>query len=643
MLMSVIGNFKTDEMLQLINDIYGIAQPGIVEKPSFDGWCTGFDIPKTDNKKMINHRFYKGDKTQLQHFYTVENYSFDFYNLLELSLDNKKDEFEKNIQTKFPDEIENVNFTIHNFPIKNFVEVTLTLNTEVNLSEISNYLNLQVKDLNLKLSIDFVLAEAIKVKSEFLKQIEKPHMFGIYNASEIAQNGLDAIIEAFSGNNIIEAGKELNMFKITSLSQIIIQHPLKTGNGEEVAHVITELFENEIPNSNVIAKQNEASELLAIHYMFKYKAEFEKNYGNDVAKKWHEAFGERMKSFENQKKSSKYGLSFVVNDNPFITMDNIYLSPTFGYLRVEGLANDIKSAIKYLNEEMQNFIPTEEEFNKVNKPSGGMSSMIGGKDKSKQRYDKAYESLVLEPVIETRDIKILDYKQFLEFGQEYFTPNNIIISVVSNEKPENINGYFSDFKSTNPNKFNGLAKERGIKKWDEPKKIEEDVGGEQSHTFYGFVKTFDRTDEAALTILSLMLSDDISFNIREKQGLSYRMSSGIKMINDKALFYVNVPTQPKNVEILLSQFAGLFNPEFVNKKTNDDIEKTVNMYLGKMMFRRLSSINQAYYLAHSYYFDGNITGDDENLEAIKNVKLGDVKRVAKKYMEIENPIEIIIH
>lgn len=643
MLMSVIGNFKTDEMLELIKGIYGTAQPGIVDQQNFDGWSTGFQVPKVTNKKMINHRFYKGDKTQLQHFYSVGSYSSDFFSLLELSLERKKDEFEKNIQNKFPDEIESVNFAIHNLPIENFVEVNLTLNTEQNLSEISNYLDLQFKNLNLALSNEFVSAEAIKVKSEFLKQIEKPHMFGIYNANLIAQNGLDAIIEAFNGNGVLDAGKELNSFKITSSPQIIIQHPLKDGKGEEVAEVTTELFENKIFNSTVIAKQNEASELLAIHYMFKNKDEFEKKYRNEVAQKWHDAFGERMKSAENQKKSAKYGLSFVVNDNPYIPMDNIYLSPTFGYIRVEGLANDIKGAIKYLKEEMMNFIPTEEEFNKVNKSTDGMSAMMGGKDKSKEMYEKAYESLVLEPAIETRDIKILDYNKFLEFGKEYFTPNNIIISVVSKESPEVINEYFEDFVSTTPNKFNGLAKERGIKKWNEAKKIEENGGGEQSHTFYGFVKTFEKEDEAALTILSLMLSDEISFNIREKQGLAYRMSTGIKMVNDKALFYVNVPTQPKNVEKLLPQFAGLFSPEFIGKKTDDDIEKTVNMYLGKMMFRRLSSINQAYYLAHSYYYDGTITSDDESLEALKNVKLDDVQRVAKKYMIIENPVEIVIN
>jgi len=643
MVMSIIGNFKTDEMLQSVKEIYGSVQPGIVKRTNFPEWSTGFNPAKTFNKKLVNHRFYKGDKTQLQQFYSVENYSADFFSLLNLSLEKAKDKFESKLIEKFANEIESVSFTLHNFPVENFIEVNLTLINEQNIDAISKYLDTEFRKLKFALTDESISTEAIKVKSDFLRQIEKPHMFGIYNANLIAQNGLDAIIDAFSGNGILEAGKKLTYFSITAKPQIIIQHPLKNKMVEENSDIKTDIFENGVTNAVVIAKQNIASELLSIHYMFKYKSDFEKKYRNDVAKKWHEAFGERMKSTENQNKSSKYGLNFVVNDNPFIPMDNIYLSPTFGYIRVEGLANDIKGAIKYLNEEMLYFIPTEEEFNNINKSNGGMPAMMGEKDKSKQMYEEAYESLILEPVIETKDIKILDYNKFLQFGKEYFTPNNVIISVVSNESPDVINKLYADFYSETTNRFSGLAKERGIVKWNEAKKIEKDGGGEQSQTFFGFVRNYDKNDEAALTILSLMLSDDISFNIREKQGLAYRMASGIKMINDKALFYVNVPTQPKNVEILLPQFAGLFNTEFADSKTDIDIEKTINMYLGKMMFRRLSSINQAYYLAHSYYYNGKITSDDERLKAIKNTKLEDVKSVARKYLRVENPVEIIIH
>ena len=60
------------------------------------------------------------------------------------------------------------------------------------------------------------------------------------------------------------------------------------------------------------------------------------------------------------------------------------------------------------------------------------------------------------------------------------------------------------------------------------------------------------------------------------------------------------------------------------------------------MFRRLSSINQAYYLANSLYFQNDFNYDKTFLENLKNVKLSDVKEAAKKYMQIKNPVFVII-
>jgi len=640
MLMSVIGKFNTNEMIALIKEIYGKKAPGIVRKTNRSEWATGFQAPMISKINNVNNRYYKGDKTHLQLYYGVNNHSAAFFDLLAISLKKIKSDFEKTLQKKFPNEIVSVDFSTLNNPVKSYIGIDLTLNDETSINTIAQYSNKQIKKYDLSLSSKTIESEAIKSETAFLKQIEKPHMFGIYNADKIAKEGFEAILNSFSGNEILAAGKILKTFKITNSPQIIIQHPFVDNNGIQVK-IKTKLFKNDKKSAAVIAKQNSASNLLAVHYLFKYKAEHERKYGNDIAKKWHKAFGNRMQTSEKKKEYSKYGLTFVVNDNPFIPMDNIYLSPTFGYIRVEGLASDIKGAIEFLNKEIMNFLPTKEEFNNVNKE--GMPFMADRKNKAKEKFDRAYETLILQPVIDTRNIKILDYNAFLQFGKEYFTPNNIIVSVVSKENPDTINSYFSEFNSTTENPFTGLAKERGFKKWNEPKTIEENGGGEQSYTFFGFVKNYENKDKAALTILSLMLRDDIIFNIREKQGLAYRMLCGIKMVGNKALFYVEVPTQPQNVEKLVPQFPKLFTPEFANKITEEELTKTINMYLGKMMFRRLSSINQAYYLAHSLYYDGNIKSDEENLHALKKVKLSDVQKTARKYLIIKNPVQIIIH
>ena len=120
------------------------------------------------------------------------------------------------------------------------------------------------------------------------------------------------------------------------------------------------------------------------------------------------------------------------------------------------------------------------------------------------------------------------------------------------------------------------------------------------------------------------------------------MSTGINVIDNTALFYINMEIRPENVDKLIPQFSNFFTAEFSNSFTEDELIKRVNMYLGRMMFRRLSSINQAYYLAHSYYFDGDIFADEQMLDALKQVTLQDVNRVVKKYLKVENPVKVVI-
>ena len=237
----------------------------------------------------------------------------------------------------------------------------------------------------------------------------------------------------------------------------------------------------------------------------------------------------------------------------------------------------------------------------------------------------------------------MTYEKLLEFGKEYFNPQNMIVSIVSPASAEEINNYFANFELveiTQP--LNDPAYLRKYTEVNEAHTIIDTVGGEQAYLFYGFLKNVDDNDKAALKALSLLLGDKIVFDIREKQGLAYRMSAGINVIDKRALFYINMGTRPENVDKLVTQFPDFFTAEFSNSFTEDELVKRVNMYLGRMMFRRLSSINQAYYLAHSYYFDGDIFADEESLTKLKQVTLQDVKATVEKYMKVENPVEVIV-
>ncbi|HED08526.1 MAG TPA: insulinase family protein, partial [Ignavibacteria bacterium] len=229
------------------------------------------------------------------------------------------------------------------------------------------------------------------------------------------------------------------------------------------------------------------------------------------------------------------------------------------------------------------------------------------------------------------------------FGKDYFSPVNMIISVVSKSSPENIYKYFKNFTSDkNTELFSGLGYTDKYKTITKPVKINLKGRGEQAYLYFGFQKIIDENEKPALKSLSLLLNSDIIFNIREKQGLAYRMKAGINTIGNKGMFYINMGTRPENVNKLIPQFPNLFNTKFVDGITQDKLQRAINMYLGRMMFRRLSSINQAYYLGHSFYFYNDINYDNKFLTALKNVTLKEVKAVVEKYLKVENPVEVYI-
>ncbi|MCB0731151.1 MAG: insulinase family protein [Ignavibacteriae bacterium] len=643
MIISVIGNFNSSEMLNNIKEIYGKAKPSTVEYPQIVGLENGFNTFTNSNNNKVFHRFYSGENTQLQYFFEVDQpANLELFDILEIVLDENKDKIKTELNNLYGTQVQGVEFSIKDFPVKNYIQAALILTNENELEKIGKTFVELLYKVKFEIPEETIKNESVKARTRFLQNTEKPHMFGIYNADIFAEYGIEQILSLYSGDNFVNAANELKNFALNKSYITIVQHPEKSSKKvNQSGESKIKNFDGSKEKADIIVKQNTDSDLLAIHYLIKNKAQFEHKYGKDAAKIWHDAFGKRMEKPELQKISAKYGFSFAVNDNPFIPMDNIYLSPEFGYIRVEGLANDVKLAIQFLNEQMLNFIPTEEEFNSANSKSM-MPSMMGHGNAAQKLFESKLEEIIYENEKYPESNEPISYNQLLEFGKEYFTPANMIISVVSPQNVDEVSSYFDSFnkKAVNLEKSLGFIKE--FKPIDKAEKIELSGGGEQSYLYYGFQKNINNTDEAALTVLSLLLSDEIVFDIREKQGMAYRMSAGIDIVKDKAMFNINMGTRPENVEKLVPQFPKFFTPDFDEKITSSSVKRAVNMYLGRMMFRRLSSINQAYYLGYSKYFYDDINYDSKSLDDVKKVTVDEVKDAARKYLNIENPIEIYV-
>jgi len=644
MILSVIGNFQTKAMLKMINEIYGKGIPGQVTYDENPEWATGFQIPKAAAEtNKIFYRFYDGEEKFVQFFYQLPQKKSDaYFDLMGIVLDKNKDDIQKALKSEFGESLKSIKFATRLSALKNYVEATVILSKDVDLDALTKSVSTKITSINFSLPAVTVQYEATKARTEFVRNIEKPHMFGIYNSGAIVQNGIESVLASFSGNEQGTAAKELESLKIPSDPIILVQTPSSKKDKENVGVVNNvRQFKDNATGKDLIVVQNEVSNLLAIHYLVKHKAVYESNYGKDASKILHDCLDQRLKSPENKKISSQYGFTFTVNDNPMIPMDDIYLHPDFGYIRVEGLADDLSGAIKYLNGVYNGFVPTETEFHKSVEKFKNMEMMMMGGDKPKKVFDAEYKKMVYEPSNYTTNQPELTYENLLAFTKKYFQPSNMIISVVSPGSPDEINTLISAMNFS-PVQDEPAAYNPSFLTKTKPETINKPGGGERSYLFYGFENDIAPKDEPAVQALSLVLSDNIVFDIREKQGMAYHMSTGIQVENNKALFYINQGTRPQNVNKLVQQYPGFFGKKAVDTLTEAIVQKSINMYLGRMMFRRLSSINQAFYLGSSEYFYNDFNHDKNFLEALNNVKLADVKAVAKKYMIIKNPMTLIV-
>jgi len=644
MILTVIGSFQTKAVLPLLKEIYGKAKPGQVLRESNTEWATGFQKPASiEYSQKVFHRFYDGDDIVLQVYFSIPaGEPSDYYRLFSTVIDKNKDALQTQLKGDFPKNIKTLKLTSRLSHLGNYLEAVVTLKNEVPFDSVVHAVSAKLAGLNFTLAPEIVKAEITRERTEFVKNIEKPHMFGIYNTNELVKEGLESVLASFSGRDASAAAGDLAVLKIGTPRFVVLQMPsVKQEKENTGTKNVTKYFKDEAVGKNLMVVQNEAANLLAIHYLVKQKAVYESNYGRDASKILHECFDQRLKSDANQKASRQYGFTFTVNDNPFIPMDDIYLHPDFGYLRAEGLADDVAGAVNYLNFQIKNFTPTEEEFKKAVEKYKGISMMLMGGDKSKKLFDDAYKALVYEPDSSAQHQPALTYDGLVAFTKVYFTPSNMIISVVSPMNPDSVNALF-DQLGYSPVTGEPAVSTRTLVLPAKPASIEKQGSGERAYAFWGFINPIDPADAAVLQALSLVLSDEIVFDIREKQGLAYNMSAGIEVIKDRALFFISQGTRPQNLDKLIPQYPKFFRPSALDSLTQEKLEKSINMYLGRMMFRRLSSINQAFYLGSSIYFHQDENYDKVFLDQLKNVNVADVKNAAKKYMKAVNPLLLVV-
>ncbi|MFH1240384.1 MAG: pitrilysin family protein [Candidatus Diapherotrites archaeon] len=238
------------------------------------------------------------------------------------------------------------------------------------------------------------------------------------------------------------------------------------------------------------------------------------------------------------------------------------------------------------------------------------------------------------------DVLNITQKQLFDYFNEFYVPNNMIVSIVGN-----VNNPISLVSK----KFSKASKKMSMKtkiseyKQKKPRKIVEQRKILNSYLILGYQTIgSSHKDTYVLDVIRALLarggSGKIVEEIRNKRGLAYEVNIRINRMNDTSYFAIYLNTDKSNISkairIIMKQISLLSN---ITKNELDDAKGYIE---GKFILGNESTSNLAndlgYWEAlksaklHSTY-----------IKKIKSVTQNDVAKVAKKYLNKNYTLAII--
>ncbi len=267
-------------------------------------------------------------------------------------------------------------------------------------------------------------------------------------------------------------------------------------------------------------------------------------------------------------------------------------------------------------------------------------------DPKERKWDLFFQALFPKhptgnPVIGTRKtVKAITRNVLYNFYKKYYSPKNMSIAVLGNVKNvfKKVEDAFSDFDRKfykKEIKKAELLNKHTVKK--EKRNIE------HAHIVLGYaIPTRESKESYAFDIMANILGYGLSSwltdEIRQKRGLAYHVAAETQYGKQYGTFSVELSTNKEHVKeclkIILEQFNRL---QKLTKKQLNDAKKSV---IGLHAIKKDNSIQHATLLNYwNYIKDARFA--EKYPEFIKAVKLEDVKRLAKEFLNENYSIAII--
>ena len=496
---------------------------------------------------------------------------------------------------------------------------------------------------------NFVMSE----KSQSLFYSERPHFWAMMKAYLLGFHGYEFAADYYS--NLAEVTPQ----EVSSLAEELFETavfvpaaviPFAEATEESAEESAPAMLHQTLDNGlELMIAPGSGSGIFAAHFLFKGRSLREPEGKTGITNLLHNILvkGTSLKSEELlQNEMDRMGMNLEVTDNPWIPFDDYRTSPEFSYIRMEVPVENWEEALKLTAEIIlkPSFSPRAIE------PVRGMTmGSIGRSSESASAISRSTfmnkllgdHVLAMDTDGSMRSLPGITAADLQDYHARYFTADNLILSIVADADG-------GEIANSVKNLFGGMAN-TGVPQPVSPAPVmeagdfRETLGKRQSYLRLGYlIENLPEEDEAPLIVANALLSENMSFELREVQGLAYSMGSSVGIQDGWGYLAVSMGTGAQNIETALAGIKDQLAKAAEGSYSQKEVTKAVNSYIGRRNMRLLTSINRAYYMGLHTFKSQDADYQQKSLQAISQVTVEDVNRCAKKYFKSEELLIVVV-
>lgn len=338
---------------------------------------------------------------------------------------------------------------------------------------------------------------------------------------------------------------------------------------------------------------------------------------------------------------SSIGADLTLYDNPWIPYDDHYTTPQDAFIKFGTIDRFARKGMHLLTEMVRFPAFDPDEIENVRSGMIGMTRR-DAVSPSKVARQAFYEQLFAGrpyrlPVSGTaQSLAAVSREDLLAHHRRLFAPGNLIIAVAGPFAADTVVAWVAE-------SFGGLPKSElaiidlapepafGVREQHMP------LDKQQVSIYLGDeLPGADSPDAEAIDVAVGIYSNRLFANLRERQGLAYSVGAGCRFDRTFGWYYATISTGTENFTRALEGIKLELEKLKLDGPEADEITRAVNEDWGRLLRSRLTSINQAYYLAANERIGRPSGFEAESIARRKSLGIDDMRRIFGQYFSTDS-------